>query len=322
LQRRYYNLDTIYKGQEEVSIHPGEVFYPSPRMNAFIRFRERILGLLVSPDPSNVLNSTPLSPGTTPPSDLSEELKRAMDRLKGIAVDEPGRRVDYARLRASQEYKEYRQKCSALLQDYQPEKLPRIPAQRAFWINLYNALLIDSVIAFDVQRSVVEGKLGVITFFRQATYRIDGKRVSLEEIEHGILRGNRGHPLFPGLQFASDDPRMAWCLPLDPRIHFALNCGSRSCPPIQVYAADMLNAQLKLAAGNFVSATVEIDSKMKRVYLSKIFQWYQGDFGGRSGILNFLITNLPDDHRKQFLLENLGSLHFAYFRYDWGLNAK
>ena len=237
-------------------------------------------------------------------------------------MDEPGGKVDYAGLRASQEYEEYRQKCSALLQDYQPEKLPTISAQRAFWINIYNALLIDAVIAFDVQQSVTEGKLGVITFFRRAAYRIDGKRVSLEQIEHGILRGNRGHPILPGPQFRSDDPRLAWCLPLDPRIHFALNCGSHSCPPIQVYAADRLDAELELAACNFVSSTVEIDPKKKLVYLSKIFQWYQGDFGGRPGILNFLITYLPDDQRKQFLLENLGSLHLAYFHYDWGLNAK
>jgi hypothetical protein len=245
-----------------------------------------------------------------------------MDRLKVLAMDESGGSVDYDRLRASQEYKEYRQKCSALLQEYQPEKLPTISAQRAFWINLYNALLIDAVIALNIQESVAEGRLGLIAFFRRAAYQIDGKRVSLEDLEQGILRGNRGHPLLPGPQFTSDDPRLAWCLPLDPRIHFALNCGSRSCPPFQIYSSDKLDQQLDLATRGFINSTVEIDSEKTVVHLSKIFQWYGGDFGGRRGIIDFLTTNLQDDHRKQFLLENRNELHFVYTPYDWGLNVK
>jgi hypothetical protein len=290
-------------------------------MNVFIGFRERILGLLVSPDPSNVLNSIPLSPGISLSSDLSVELKQAMDRLKVIAMEESGRRVDYAKLRASQEYEEYRQKCSALLQAYRPEKLQTISAQQAFWINLYNALLIDAVIALDVQQSVTEGKLGIIAFFRRAAYRIDGKRVSLEEIEHGILRGNRGHPLLPGPQFASDDPRMAWCLPLDPRIHFALNCGSRSCPPIQVYSADHLEAQLDQATRNFVEANVKVDPAKQLLVLSSIFQWFKGDFGGRSGIISFVIDHLPLDVRRAWLSKYRDRIRIRYAPYDWGINS-
>jgi hypothetical protein len=152
-------LDTFYNNQRESNIHPGVISSLSSVMNALIRIRERILGLLVSPDPSNVLNSIRLSPGASSPSDLSAELKQAMDRLLGIAMDEPGRRVDYAKLRASPAYDEYRQKCSALLQDYQPEKLQTISAQRTFWVNLYNALLIDAVIAFDIQQSVMGASL-------------------------------------------------------------------------------------------------------------------------------------------------------------------
>jgi hypothetical protein len=291
-------------------------------MNAFIGVRERILGMFIPSDPSSVLNSTLLASENFPPPDLSVELKQAMDRLKRIAMDAAGRRVDYARLRASPEYEEYRQKCSALLQGYKPEKLPTTSAQLAFWINLYNTLLIDAVIALNIQQSVIEGRLGIISFFRRAAYRIDGKRVSLEDLEQGILRGNRGHPLLPGPQFASDDPRIAWCLPLDPRIHFALNCGSRSCPPFQVYTSERLDEQLELAARSFVSSAVEVDFDKKRICLSKIFKWYEGDFGGRPGIVDFLIMNLPDDHRKQFLLENRSGLHLVYTPYDWGLNVK
>lgn len=304
-----------------MSVHPGQVLYPSSRMDAFIGVREHILGLLVSPDPSKVLNSLPLSPGVSPSIDLSMELKQAMDRLKVIAMDETGRRVDYARLRASQEYKDYRQKCSALLQEYKPEELPTVSARRAFWINLYNALLIDAVIAFDVQQSVTEGKLGVIAFFRRAAYRIDGKRVSLEDLEQGILRGNRGHPLLPGSQFASDDPRIAWCLPLDPRIHFALNCGSRSCPPIQVYSADHLETQLAQSTQNFVNANVRLDPAKKLLVLSSIFKWFKGDFGGQSGIIAFVFNHLPLNGHRSWLSKHRDQVRLRYSPYDWGINS-
>jgi hypothetical protein len=314
-------LDAIYKDRERMSIHPGEISYPSSGMNGLIRIRERILGLLVSPDLSNVLNSTPLSPGASSLSDLSAELKQAMDRLKGIAMDASGLKLDYVKLRASPEYEEYRQKCSALLQKYQPEKLPTFSARWAFWINLYNALLIDAVISLDVQKSVIEGKLGIIAFFRRAAYQINGKRVSLEDIEQGILRGNRGHSLLPGPQFTSDDPRMAWCLPLDPRIHFALNCGSRSCPPIQVYSPGSLEAQLDQATRNFVDANVKLDENKRLLILSSIFQWFKKDFGGQSGVISFIIGHLPMDERREWLSNYRDQVRLGYRPYDWGINS-
>ncbi len=298
------------------------VVYPSFRSNVVSWIRERILGMFIPTESSSVLNLTQLSSDFLPPPDLSIELKQAMDQLKNIAVGTAGWKVDYASLRNSPAYEEYKRKCSALLQEYKPDKLPTTSEQRAFWINIYNALLIDAVITLDIQESVTEGRLGIIAFFRRAAYQIDGKRVSLEDLEQGILRGNRGHPLLPGPQFASDDPRLAWCLPLDPRIHFALNCGSRSCPPFQIYCSDRLDLQLDLATRGFINSTVEIDDEKIAVRLSKIFQWYRRDFGGRRGIVDFLIVNLPDDRRKKFLLENRNELHFIYTPYDWGLNGK
>jgi hypothetical protein len=82
--------------------------------------------------------------------------------------------------------------------------------------------------------------------------------------------------------------------PLDPRIHFALNCASRSCPPIGVYDAERIDAQLDLAAASFVANDVEIDSRAGVVRLSAIFRWYAGDFGGRAGVIAFLKERLPE----------------------------
>ena len=175
---------------------------------------------------------------------------------------------------------------------------------------------------FGVQHSVTEGRLGIMSFFRRAAYNVGGYRVSADAIEHGILRSNQGHPYLPGEHFAQDDPRQEWVIsPLDVRIHFALNCASRSCPPIQTYSADQLEPQLELAAKNFVNNHVEIDPASQTMTTSAIFRWYQGDFGGRKGVLSFIADHLPEDGRREWLAGNQKNVRLRYDPYDWGLNA-
>jgi hypothetical protein len=190
----------------------------------------------------------------------------------------------------------------------------------AFWINLYNALMMDAVIFFNVHHSVAEGHLGQLTFFRRAAYNVAGLRVSLDDIEHGILRGNRGHPFLPGPHFTSRDARLAWVLPLDPRVHFALNCASRSCPPIQVYSADHLEVQLDLAARDFIDSDMKLNPAKNLLVVSSLFQWFKGDFGGRDGIVSFLIDHLPFDERRAWLSKNKDAIKLRYAPYDWNLN--
>ncbi len=193
----------------------------------------------------------------------------------------------------------------------------------AFWINVYNALVIDAVIAFGVEESVTEGVAGVVRFFRCAAYNVGGQRFSAEDIEHGVLRANHGHPYVPGPQFSSSDPRAPWVVsPLDPRIHFALNCASRSCPPIGVYDAENIDAQLDLATANFVNAEVEIDPEAGELRLSRIFQWYTGDFGGRAGVIDFLLAHLPADEKREWLASHRQDVALSYQPYDWTLNTQ
>lgn len=85
-------------------------------------------------------------------------------------------------------------------------------------------------------------------------YNIGGLILTLDEIEHGILRSNAGHPAAKKKLFADDDPKMKLVIPtLDPRIHFALNCGAKSCPPIRIYQSEKLDKQLEIAAKSFCS---------------------------------------------------------------------
>lgn len=258
-----------------------------------------------------------------PGQGITAELKRFMDLAKTSAMDEQGFLVDYDLLKGSQPYLEYRQKCSPRLMYFHPENLSTREERLAFWINLYNALIMDGVIAKDIKQSVGSNPLRLLAFFREIAYNVGGERMSADDIEHGVLRGNRGHPMLPGSQFTSTDVRRAWVVdPVDVRIHFALNCAGRSCPPIQVYTADELDVQLDLAARNFINADINIDQQTKVVHLSSIFKWFDVDFGGQRGVVDFLVEHLPDGERKNwFVANNVRDISFKYKPYDWGLNS-
>jgi len=284
-----------------------------------IDLREKLLNGLSGIKSGDVLNVIPAGSLPEIGGDLAADLKRALDRIKSAAIDESGAHVDYATLRASAAYQEFRRVCSPHLRTFDPAEMT-YAGQMAFWINLYNALVMDAVIAFNVHHSVGEGRLGRLTFFRRAAYNVAGLRVSLDDIEHGILRDSRGHPFLPGPHFTSKDARLTWVLPLDPRVHFALNCASRSCPPIQVYSAENLEAQLDMAARNFVDANIKLDLSQEVLIVSSIFRWYQGDFGGQIGVVSFLIDHLPSDVHRDWLLKNKDAGRLRYKPYDWNLN--
>ncbi|MFC1466609.1 MAG: DUF547 domain-containing protein [Candidatus Brachytrichaceae bacterium NZ_4S206] len=253
-------------------------------------------------------------------SDIAAELRATMNRLKAQAISADGMRVNYAEVRHSDDYARYRERLLPQLAAFDLAALRTRAERMAFWINLYNAIVIDAVITAGVTRSVTEGSLGGLRFFRRAGCVVGSRCLSCDDIEHGILRANRGHPFIPGRQFASDDPRCAWVIePLDPRIHFALNCASRSCPPIGVYDAGRLDAQLALAVRSFVDqSTHRVGDALE---VSALFRWYAGDFGGRAGVIRFLSAHLPDDDRRA-LIERFGAkTRLRYADYDWGLNA-
>ncbi|MCL6509677.1 MAG: DUF547 domain-containing protein [Anaerolineae bacterium] len=257
--------------------------------------------------------------GATTPH-IAAELRAVMNRLKAQAISADGARVDYNAVRRSDDYAHYRAHLLPQLAAFDPTSLQTRAEQLAFWINLYHVVVIDAVISTGVKRSVTEGGPGGLTFFRRAGCGVGGHCLSCDDIEHGILRANRGHPIIPGPQFASDDPRRAWVIePLDPRIHFALNCASRSCPPIGVYDAIRLDEQLALAARSFVEQTTRCAGGGLEV--SALFRWYEGDFGGRAGVLRFLADHLPDDARRATIVTHAVATPLRYAKYDWGLNV-
>merc|ERR1712004_633993 len=119
-------------------------------------------------------------------------------------------------------------------------------------------------------------------FWSITCYNIGGLVYSLDDIEHGVLRANKGHPAAKKAQFSNDDPRSNVSLTsLDPRIHFALNCGAKSCPPIRIYKEDRLDSQLDTASKSFLQQEVKVTQGQTdaRVETSRLLLWYGADFG-------------------------------------------
>lgn len=96
--------------------------------------------------------------------------------------------------------------------------------------------------------------------------------------------GNRVHPSTNQHKFDNNDPRAKFSLhKIDPRIHFALNCGAKGCPPINFYSRENLDAELNNATRNFVTATTRINENERTVELTKLFLWYREDFVNHLG---------------------------------------
>jgi Protein of unknown function, DUF547 len=157
---------------------------------------------------------------------------------------------------------------------------------RAFWINLYNALTLHSMRHGQIQNTVLE----VPGFFDRFAYQVQFGSLecslTLNEIEHGVLRSNRA--ILFSAPFTPNDPRQNLVLPLEPRIHFALNCGAISCPPIRAYQAEHLESQLEFATRHYMQS-VRLEHGV--VILPRLLQWYAKDFGNP---LEFVRTYHPD----------------------------
>lgn len=247
---------------------------------------------------------------------LAQEILSTIKDIKGKYYSDLGK-VDYDSIRKSPEYADYK-RLTASLRNFTPDLLTDDAKRLAFWLNLYNAIVVDGIIVLGLKSSVKE----VMGFFSSIKYRIGEQTFSPDDIEHGILRGNARPHMHVFRQFGPFDARKAYMIKrVDPRIHFALVCGSRSCAPIKFYAAETIDADLEAASVNFVnSSEVIVIPEERRLVLSMIFKWYERDFGGRDGVMDFIESYLVDERKKKFLRQERNRLRIDYLYYDWSLN--
>lgn len=244
---------------------------------------------------------------------LAQHLKRLHNRLKAEALDDQGR-VNYAALGASGAYADL-QTAARGLAGVRPADFTN-NERLAFWINLYNVLTIHGVIAKSVRKSVLEYP----SFFRSVAYNVADQTLTLDAIEHGILRLNAPHPASKQRLFAAGDKRLAWRPgKLDPRLHCALVCAGASCPPVAFYDSDKIDDQLDLAAASFVSASTRLQDDA--IYTSMIFKWYADDFKEAGGVRAFLLKHIETARKNDFRKALSAGAELRYDRYDWSLNS-
>jgi len=204
-----------------------------------------------------------------------------------------------------------------------------LPELLAFWLNVYNALVIhatirtcqDAGLRYHQHLMVREQLDG--HFYKKASYRIAGHVFTLEDIEHGVLRGNRASPSLlnggaGGLgHFLPWDKRRRFKFgKLDIRIHFALNCGATSCPSIRSYTPEEVNKQLENAAKTFFD-TGGIRLEEDTVIVSPIIMWFSRDFGYTTS--SRLATVLPfvDPHLRDAIAAVAHQHGLKWGEYDW-----
>jgi hypothetical protein len=273
------------------------------------RTLDRILGLSTQ----EVLNP---GPAEEPQEEPDVALQRVANEMRSAAMDPQGHWVDYEELAASEAYGRFR-RLTHTLPKCELANLEGRSRRMALWINLYNALLLDAIVQYQVSGSLSRH----LSLFRRAAYDVGGLRFSADDIEHGILRGNRRHPFLPFRPFGPQDPRREHAIESpDPRVHFTLVCGARSCPPIAFYRAEDLDRQLDLAAGAFINGDgLHYDPDHHRLWLSRILRWYQADFGGLEGVLCLVKAYLRDEEACRAI--ERGGVEVRYMEYNWSVNA-
>ena len=130
-------------------------------------------------------------------------------------------------------------------------------------------------------------------------------------------------------QFGKKDPRLAIAKRIgepDCRLHFALNCGAKSCPPMKTFTADGLEEELRIVSQAFCedSDNCEINVKKRTLYLNKILGWYRVDFCASDKELPAKIVEYLRGEKRatlQKLLDEGKPIRVAYKTYDWSSNA-
>lgn len=187
----------------------------------------------------------------------------------------------------------------SMLEDINIQTLSSI-VQYAFYINAYNAWTIKLILTgYPGVKSIKDLGSLLRSPWKKKICRIDGKVVSLDYIEHEVLR-----PVFK-----------------DPRTHFAVNCASKGCPPLRAepYTGAILEKQLDEMTSAFVNDPKRYRFENDTLYVSSIFKWFSEDFN--EDVIGFFLKYAEGDFKKG-LEETKGEIKLKYLDYDWSLNGE
>jgi hypothetical protein len=213
--------------------------------------------------------------------------------------------VDYARWQASEEDMAAMDDYIRMIGEVSPISHPALfesrDRTRSYWINAYNALVLDAVLDHwpldsvrDVTVSLTSRMVPGKGFFYDREVVVGGETTNLLKLEEQVL--------------ASLD---------DPRLHFALNCASESCPVLR--ASDWSDAELDQAARDFVNNIENVEIADGKLYLSRIFKWYKKDFP--RDIASYLRSYAGPNLEPQLAIAIAEKYPVRFRDYDWSLNG-
>ena len=191
----------------------------------------------------------------------------------------------------------------------------------AFGVNLYNLMIKYAFMKVGAGTS----EMSRSSFFSSVKFLVGGHTFSFQDWENGILRGNRKAPYSLSPPLGKKDPRLSLVVQNpDPRIHFGLNCGAKSCPPVNRFTLENLEEELDVVAAAFCEDNVEVDTDKRELRVSKIFSWYRVDFAPSTKKLPAALLPYLRGTKKQALERLLfdgGSVKVTFMEYDWSTNA-
>ena len=241
-----------------------------------------------------------------------------LDRVLSAVVDADGR-VDYALLK-----RRHADELAAALDAIamtDPSTLRTDPQKTAFLLNAYNAYVLKRVLDSPQARNLKRQNL--FAAFFETPVQVAGYRLTLNQLEHGILRRqNRVDGVAVPSPARRIRPRQ-----LDPRIHAGLNCAAVSCPPLmrEAFSATRVGGQLERAWRAFLRSPRAARVEGRRVVLSSLFDWFADDFeqGGQQ-VGDLIETSSPTIQRavrgkSTADLRRAGDVRFAY---DWTVNRR
>ncbi len=230
-----------------------------------------------------------------------------LNRVLGRVVNSQGD-VDYEAAKTDTDLRAFVDQLAQISPDTHPALFPNRADSLAFWINAYNACVLTGVSKAYPVSSVTE-IAPAFGFFKIYRFVVGGRRVTLDHIEHEIIRK----------QFS------------DPRIHAAINCAAVSCPRLlnEAFTPDKLDDQLNLVMRDMIRNPmhVQINRETKVVSLSAIFDWFASDFtsyvqareAGET-VLDYVALFLSKDDI--LYLQNHPDFQIVFLDYDWSLNSQ
>ena len=268
---------------------------------------------------------------------LSRDLQSAALGLLDEFSTLDGSRVNYKQMRNSLQFHHF-VRLSCCFRDVPLGDLAALTSDQRFsmFTNIYNALIIHGTCVVGAPEDTPEARSVFFSGAEGVAYEISGLRFTADDIEHGILRANCRHPYATPAEQATflpdGDPRGALSVSdLDPRVHFVLNCGAKSCPPIKILSDDpepalQAGARAYLADNVSIIGKYETDADMEvQIVLPKLLYWYRADFGQTDYEVLLCVAGMLEAGSSlrralETIVRTERRVTVAYDDYDWGSN--